>query len=62
MLFDILVCFVFPFAIAFLVGWFIDGENTKTKCTLHSWSTSILDGKLYCMECNKKGEDTNNAS
>lgn len=43
--------------IALLVGWYIDREESKhikEDCKIHSWSESVLDGKVYCMECNRR--------
>ena len=41
--------------IALLVGWYSDKEPySGSICKLHSWSESVLDGKMYCMDCNKQ--------
>ena len=50
-----------PILAAYIVGKLVDEEDGKiiNKCTLHSWSASILDGKLYCMTCNKMSEVSN---
>lgn len=31
-------------------------KGKKKQHRLHSWSTSVIDGKMYCLECNYRND------